>query len=239
MRFVVKPDRPEQVRRRRIRLYLLALALFAGGWTGGWLLHARQLQALSQHLQSAAARINELEASGRKLQADNVDLEQRLKVSEAALSTLRTEMARLNLQLERAHEELRFFNNLMDESVQQQGLAVHELRFQPTASPRVYRYSLVLRQNLKKARELEGRYWFTFEGTANDRSLRHRFPPDGESLPFRLKYFRQLQGQVDLPAGFMPETVTVHLQEKPRGRKAGQKDDGVIETTRRWQPDST
>ncbi len=239
MKFVVKPHRPEAVRRRRLGLYALALFLFLSGWGLGWFWHARQLQTLAARVQEQAEKLEGLRAQNRQLQQENVDLQQRDKVKASALDDLRQQLSAMSRKLEQAHQELAFFNNLMDESVQNPGLAVHELHVLPTRSPRVYRYRLVLRQSLKKARELEGRYWFTLEGVQQDKSRRLRYPEGSGGLPYRFKYFETLQGQIDLPEGFVPASITVHLKPGGKRRGAGQKGEGMVETTLPWQPETS
>ncbi len=238
MKFVVKPHRPEAVRRRRLGLYLLAVILFAAGWALGWFYHAAQLQALRQQVESLSSQVSQLERDNQRYQAKTIDLQQQEKVREAAVQELRQQLAGVNRQLDQAHNELLFFNNLMAESVQNPGLAVHELRVFPTKATQVYLYRLVLRQSLKKAREQTGRYWFTLSGIQGDRSREIRWPATGPAGAYRFKYFQPLEGMLDLPPGFVPERITVHLAPDGKARKAGQKHKGVIETTLPWQPES-
>ena len=238
MKFVVKPHRPEAVRRRRLGLYGLALLLFLSGWGLGWFYHSAQLQALRQQVRTLSLQVDRLEQDNQRYREENIDLQQQEKVRAAAIQDLRQQMAEVNRQLDQAHNELLFFNNLMAESVQNPGLAVHELRILPTAAAQVFQYRLVLRQSLKKAREQTGQYWFTLSGVQGERSREVRWPKTGPAGAYRFKYFQPLQGMLDLPQGFVPESVTVHLAPGNKTRKTGQKRKSVIETTLPWQPES-
>ena len=235
MKFVVKPDRPEQARRRRRRLWLLALALFLGGYWLGWAWHARQLEALNSRLASAIGRVALLERDNQRLQQDSIRHGQQRKIQQAALEDLRRQLVDRERQLQQASEELRFFHQLMDTSASETALAVHVLELEPTASERVYRYLLVLRQGLKSKHEARGEYWLQVLGTDGDRPDQLRIPRQG-GLPFRFRYFQILRGQLELPAGFKPEAVTVYLQPETGQRNKKAADDGIMTREWPWRP---
>ena len=138
------------------------------------------------------------------------------QVTRGANDQLRGEFVALQDELVALRADIEFYQRLLGAAGAGNGLAVHGLRLEHTASPLVYRFELTLSQNLKKAQIVAGRAELSIDGLEGNRartldvSSMDLAGADGK-LGFEFKYFQLLRGSFALPEGFMAERVRVRL----------------------------
>ncbi|MEM9531550.1 MAG: DUF6776 family protein [Pseudomonadota bacterium] len=145
------------------------------------------------------------------------------EVSENATRELSRQMFELDAELARQREEVNFYQRLLEAGGSVRGLAVHEFSLGPTESDRVYEFRLVLAQNLKKTRRIDGVTRLVVEGIENDRTRRlgaEELGIDPEDLAFQFKYYQQQRGRISLPAGFTPVEVLLEVEAGSRSVSA-------------------
>ncbi len=176
--------------------------------------------------ESTQALTAEVEELGRQVAV----AERARQVGENAMAELKRSVFELDRQLASQREEVSFYRRLLDAGGSVRGLAVHEFELTPTPSSRVFGYRLVLTQNLKKTRRVDGTLKLTVAGVADDRATRLSGEALGLADParaFEFKYYQLLEGRITLPAGFTPMEVVV--EAKAKGSKRS------IERTFSWQ----
>lgn len=154
-------------------------------------------------------------------QSERDALLQKVAVAERAAQVARSANADLQQSLRDRQEEiaglradLAFYSKLTDGRSKPEGLAVHGIRVQPGAAPRVYDFTVTLTQTLKSGQIASGRVRVAVHGITNGTlatvSWQQLAPNQATSgVPFSFKYFQQVSGTVMLPEGFTPNRIVV------------------------------
>lgn len=184
---------------------------------------------------SAAPRVVDTGVSSSafaRLQASSDQLNQRVavaerarQVSDNAMAALKQTLFDMDQQLASQREEVSFYRRLLDAGGSVQGLAVHEFQLAPTSSPRVFSYRLVLTQNLKKTRRVDGTVRLSVNGITDHRAVQLKAADLGQvpaEQAFEFKYYQLLAGTLSLPEGFAPAEVVVRAEVDNSSRSAQQ-----------------
>jgi hypothetical protein len=183
-----------------------------------------QNQATRERAESLAEELDivksELEHSLQQLAV----VERGGQITDSANTSLRQEIGDLQSEIAGLKADNEFYRRMLGTSGSSDGLAVHALQLEATTSPQVFRFHLTLSQNLEKAQVVAGSVEMAVEGIQSDRASRLGtealgLKDDSGSLEFEFKYFQQLAGSLTLPAGFVPELISVRLLPEGRGRK--------------------
>ena len=214
-KMVVVPFRPY----RRLLSYLIVALVVVGG-SGGGLLYGQ----LRNGGVSAADRSiqNQLERELEVMQEQNADLRRQValldrtsvmdkKANEEVTQTARTLRERV-AQLE---QDILFYRSVMSEDAENSGLTIGQMDIESTGVPNRYRYKLVMRQQ-----EADGDTFLTGYVNVNlvgkqdegqvmlplrDISTNE----DQLDIRLRFKYFQNIEGELELPAGFVPEQIHI------------------------------
>jgi hypothetical protein len=162
----------------------------------------RALQAELTAVQEAVARIPVLE--------------RQVQVKTTAEAQLRNDLAEQSAVIEKLRGELAFYERLIGSGGQDEGLTVHSLYLSATDSPNVFRYRLILAQNIQRASVVSGDIQWRLEGVRDGASIRLNeadlFSGDDETpLRFTFKYFEHKEGLLMVPEGVEPELLTIRL----------------------------
>lgn len=151
------------------------------------------------------------------------------QVLRAANQKLVSDQAEARREKSELQAELAFFQSLTAASARGTGLTIHSIRFDPTASDRVFRFEASLTRNLQQAQSMQGQLSLSLSGTQGDKPLDLAWEALGNesTLDFELKYFQQVEGTVILPEGFQPDEVQVTAD--PAGRN------NTVEARFDWQ----
>ncbi len=196
--------------------FLLGLIV---GFLGAWLGLSRPVSSVS----ADSASVSNVADRTEQLSQELAVAQRARQVSENALQALKQSVFELDQQMVDQREEVSFYQRLLDAGGSVRGLAVHEFQLAPTTSPRVFRYRLVLTQNLKKTRRVEGSVTLSVTGISDDRAVKLGASALGVSPPlqaFEFKYYQQLQGTLTLPEGFSPTEVIVFAENGDRSQSA-------------------
>lgn len=168
---------------------------------------ALELVTLRRHKREADRLIADLSQ-------ELVALKQAARIDRDAARQVRSSVLAMDRELEAQREEIAFYRSLMAPAPNEQGLGIYSLELHRMDEPKRYRFEVVLRQRSAKHRLLRGRLELSVIGRVRDAvvelPLEKLSPPAAEgTLGFSFKYFEKLQGELQLPEDFLPETVAV------------------------------
>jgi hypothetical protein len=126
---------------------------------------------------------------------------------QAALSAKVDEIAQLKL-------EISFYQRMASFAGGQEGLNIFSVCARPAGQPNAYTITITPVQNLKHADLVNGKASLSISGALDGKMQRYglkELTGGTESLPFALKFFQNVQTQILLPAGFVPQTIGVSL----------------------------
>ncbi|MGH8215012.1 MAG: DUF6776 family protein [Rhodanobacteraceae bacterium] len=169
------------------------------------------------------ARTHQMAARNASLQDQLQGLQQQQKTTSTALSALRASLASRDAELQKLKQEQAFYTRLIGIDGDRSGLGVHSLALSPVAGTHAWNFVATLVNTAENADAARGTLTLDLEGVRDGKlatvgwaSLAAPGAKDG--VPFAFKFFQQVRGSFMLPAGFVPNRVTITLH--PHGGSA-------------------
>lgn len=189
-----------------------ASAWFAYGYgvslAGGQRLARGQL--LQRELEQALVQMRQ---ENDELLARVAELEYLRKSDGETARRLGEQIALLQEEKRRQAEDLAFYKSIVSPQDGDNAFQIHNLKLQPQALPRRFRYELILTQALEQDRYVSGVAGFRVHGRngegVRDLSLGEISSGTERQHYFRFRYFQTLAGHIELPDGFLPQRVDV------------------------------
>jgi hypothetical protein len=220
---VVKPHRPTQA---RVLVGITAVAVLVVGFLlfeygrhqGGYdTLTARAEQEMLQ------TRIKELTSENEELRQKIALLETSRGVDREAYSQVEGTLADLQRQLQEQREELDFYRTIVTPADGVSGLRIQELSLSAGTQSSSFRLHLVLVQAAQHDQVISGVVNLSVDGAQAGKPVTYelgKLVSDAEPVPmgFSFRYFQNLERELSLPDGFVPERVNVEVT--PSGRQA-------------------
>jgi hypothetical protein len=192
-------------------LVVVVVALFLGRYWGSKVFDREMLEKV------------ELEKRTTQLEAELIENNRNLsriklsaEVDAVALENTRQEMIGLQRQIYRRGEELKLYQELLQDKNQPKGLSVSDLNLVAMDDGR-FKYRWVARQKTVKMQTLSVYSEMWVLGTQGDQEV--SLPLDmlddqvkKQPIKLEFKYFSINQGIVQLPEGFEPEQVRITLR---------------------------
>ena len=223
-RSVVVQDDPRQRRRRSVFLVLGMVLLFiAGVLLGSWgtlrlgMESAWENRRLRQTVVDQAAAMDAL----HQRYSDSTT---RGEVDTAALELVRVELAQQRETIAELEKGIQFYRGLMAPGELVDGLSVHSVDFTPGNEDQRYQFRVLVQQSSRKHDLLTGVLTVQLHGTVAGEPMSYDLSDLSEQIPnaeirLRFKYFQAIDGEIVLPRGFVPLTVSTRT-ESNRPRRA-------------------
>ncbi|MGY3904802.1 DUF6776 family protein [Aeromonas lusitana] len=142
-----------------------------------------------------------------------------LATQKAAFEQLQQTLKDQEAQVQEQKRQLAFFQRIMRPTGDQVGVVIDNLTLQETSVPGRYHYRLALTQPAKKRELFRGQVQIKVEGSLADQpktlSSRDLGMKVGEGR-YALRYFQLLEGNWQLPEGFIPDRVRVTIAKEGR-----------------------
>ncbi len=221
-RSVVIQDDPSSRRRRRLRFALAALGLFlAGVLLGGYgnlylgLESAWENRDLREQIVTQTRQLETL----RQWRSD---AETRREIDRAALELVRKELAEQQEAIAELEKGVHFYRSLMAPEEQSEGLSVRSIDLKPALDDGRYQFRILVQQSSRKHNLLTGTLSVMVHGDEGGEEKAYNLSDLSEQVPepqirLRFKYFQAIDGELALPDGFTPRTVSAAARSsKPR-----------------------
>ncbi|WP_127475788.1 DUF6776 family protein [Sulfurivermis fontis] len=214
-RLVVTPHRPWRMR-------LVIGGLVIGAVLSGWGLFEYGRYRAGFDTLTAQQELGELNRQNAELHQEIVALreekavlERSIQIDRQAYKALEATVGGLQAEIAEYKSELAFYRGIVSPKDAQQGLRVESFDITANGVENSFRFKLVLTQVLKSDRLARGRATFEVEGLQegqNKTLLQHEVTTDATKFfTFNFKYFQNFEGDLTLPAGFIPLRVVVKL----------------------------
>jgi len=177
-------------------------------------------QAASRKQDQLQSNIYTLQESNSLLSQQLANLEREKQVDQQAYAKIKSSLESMQNEISELKEEVAFYRGIATPQDAVQGLRIQNLQLSGNGSERGYSYKLVLVQMTKEKSATSGTVKLTVQGLLNQVQKEYSF---GEMAgrdavgKFHFKYFGELEGDISLPADFVPTRVVVHVSvESPR-----------------------
>lgn len=217
-RLVVRYDSPW--RRRSVLIgavvgvFVLLYVVFEWGrFEGGYSKFAE-----TQRRRELMVRIEHLEEENSKLRAAVAAAELAREVDRKAYADVEKSLADLQAQVLKQREELTFYRGIFSPEDGIGRLRIQRFQVLPDGVENHYQLRLVLMQSMRQDSIVSGAVSIQIEGVQDNRPARLMLAEVGGetradgSVPFRFRYFQNLEQKIALPNGFEPRAVNVEVR---------------------------
>jgi hypothetical protein len=213
---------------RRVALSLVGSALLGG--VGYLIFELGRYQAgyssvdAQAEAEALGAEITALQQSNESLRRQIAVFETSREIDQEAYAQVEVNLAELQASIQSQEEELAFYRGIVSPADGAAGLKIEEFELLPSGSGEAFVMRLVLVQAMKHDRRVSGVVKLNVHGERAGTDATLALPElvaEGESteLAYSFRYFQDLERQLILPAGFLPNRVDVELRPKGRGGK--------------------
>jgi hypothetical protein len=224
---IVKSHHPKK---KKIFAVLFIVAVVLAGWllfeygrsrAGFDGLRAARTESVLQ------SRIKALEEEKGDLSAQNAILTQASEIDRQAYSEVDRSLSELQSEILELKEEVAFYRGIVNSPEAGRGLHIQSFRLESSGDTQHFHYRLILTQYVKNNRLISGTVSMVVGGVQDGQQveLTHaRIAGDGKhSMKFKFKYFQELEGDIELPAGFLPLRVNLKAGTDGRGKAAAER----------------
>ncbi len=214
-KMVVVPHRPARRAMIAITLFIAVAASAAGGFLYGY-----YKTMLTQETSQASEE--ELSSELTAIQLENSDLQRQIAIldrssvmDQKATEEVQSTIKGLRDRVDQLEQDIVYYRQVVSEETQDTGLIVTQLDIDAMREPNQFRYKLVLRQQDADGDTfLTGHVNVNLIGQQDDEqviiALRDlSAEQDQLDIILRFKYFQNIEGELALPEGFVPERVQV------------------------------
>lgn len=196
---------------------LLAIALMAVSLTVG--LVVGQWSGKEAVLQNGALlqRLNALEGLQQSLERELAASKLAADVQEQAAQELQQRLTQLLGEKVELENAVSFYRDLMEVGAKREGLRVASFSVLATNTPQIFQFSILVTQIAEKRKYVAGDIQLKVIGILQGGRQEVIFDAKnavvGFPLKLRFKYFQDLVGQIRLPPDFIPERVSISVQQ--------------------------
>jgi hypothetical protein len=196
---------------------LLAIALMAVSLTVG--LVVGQWSGKEAVLQNGALlqRLNALEGLQQSLERELAASKLAADVQEQAAQELQQRLTQLLGEKVELENAVSFYRDLMEVGAKKEGLRVASFTVLATNTPQIFQFSILVTQIAEKRKYVAGDIQLKVIGILQGGRQEVIFDAKnavvGFPLNLRFKYFQDLVGQIRLPSDFIPERVSISVQQ--------------------------
>jgi len=214
-------------------LFLLMIALLGGA---SYLFG--RYEALEAQAQAMAER-DQLQQDYQMAQDEIASYSQRIsmlekggEVDRKSTEGLRQNLVDLRSQIATLQEEVAFYKGIMAPSTRKQDLRIQKIEIAKTLEERRFKYKVVLTQVGTNQRFISGLAAVNITGVLNGKQKVFGLRDVSDDvqdygIKYKFRYFQEIEGELVLPEGYIPESVEVVLQSN--GSKSKR-----IEMTQAW-----
>lgn len=200
------------------QIWKVLVVLVVGGLIG-YLIGNRQELAQSSLMTVQQETLERQSKAIGQLKTDLGIKETLLATQKAAFEQLQKTLKDQEAQVQEQKRQLAFFERIMRPTGDQLGVVIDNLSLQETNVPGLFHYRLALTQPAKKRELFRGQVQIRLEGSLGDKSKtlgsRELGMKVGEGR-YALRYFQLLEGNWQLPEGFIPDRVRISIPKEGR-----------------------
>lgn len=214
---VVSPRIVHQDGWRQLLWWALGLLLLIGvGWQA-WELGKRQgghdsRRSLAEKV-ALARQLDEQARSLAELRSEAARYRREAEIEKLAARELQKELIALQDERSRLKSEMEMLRGLISNN--SGSLYIRQFELQTLEQPRQFRYAFTLVQVMEKVKKTRGKLLMKISGRLKGKKKqldRAAFSPDGEkTLKLEFQHYADIQGEIELPEGFVPSKIQVEF----------------------------
>jgi septal ring factor EnvC (AmiA/AmiB activator) len=229
-RLVVRLHDPRRFRIVVAAAVLLALLLCFGLYELGQRAGGHSVFKSDQRRQALRAEVAQLQAENQALKDELARVRTSVEVDREAQARITDSLAASEARVAELNEELEFYRRIVSPQEGQAGLRVQAFEVIPGDMANAYRLKLLLVQSPQRSGRAQGQLDLSLRGTLDGQEASLALEQvAAEPRSFEFLYFQDVDIEVILPEGFVPESVDVEL-------RSGQRNARVVSAAFPWKP---
>lgn len=201
-----------------VLMAVLAAVIAAGGW--GLFHYGRstageELVVLQQKTEVLQENITRMQNENQELREQKAVLEYGGKIEKQAYDQVKTSLKNLQDEILELKGVVAFYRSIVAPNESSKGLRIQSFKLEDNGQERGYRYKIVLTQVIKNNKVTHGTVSMVVEGLQSDKQVELKLSDIStarkNTLPFKFKYFQNIEGDVQLPEGFTPSRVILSI----------------------------
>ena len=212
---VVVQDRPgRRLLAKVILLVIMVVITLLAYWFGGESIRA-DYQAISADYQSTRQRLELVERKYLDASQQLANTTLGADVDRQAVEDVRGVIREHKQTIAELSEEISFYKGLMAPTERERGLGIRSWEVYPTSDPQRFQFKLIMQQLALKHAVLKGSVSVVLVG--KQAGLEQSYALDvlssqveEASVRLRFKYFQYIDGELQLPEGFVVERVDIN-----------------------------
>ncbi|HRP88145.1 MAG TPA: hypothetical protein PLS34_11605 [Gammaproteobacteria bacterium] len=229
-RLVVRLHDPRRFRFVVAAAVVLALLLCFGLYELGQRAGGHSVFKSDQRRQTLRAEVRRLEGENQQLKDELARVRTSMEVDREAQARISESLAASETRVAELSEELEFYRRIVSPQEGRAGLRVQSFEVLPGDLANAYRLKLLLVQSPQRSGRAQGQLELRLRGTLDgeEASLTTE-QVAAEPRPFEFLYFQDIDIEVILPEGFVPESVDIDL-------RSGQRNARPVTANFPWRP---
>ncbi len=212
-RFVIRGHHPVRNTLAVLAGALLALAAVAVAHWQGDRASAGELRGLKSRVDRQVQRIDALELANRDLRTHLAMAQRGAQIDAQAASAARSSLARTADKVRELKRTVGFYRSVLASDNKRNRLDIHSVRI-AALTRGTYEFEVVLTRFLNAEEVIEGTLGLVVS-RSRDADVNPRVLTE---LPFTLKHFKRIKGELHLPDNFLPTEILVQAAAKDRQR---------------------
>ena len=177
--------------------------------------------AVSQERAEHQVNIDRLEKANRELRTRLAELDTiRVGRAREQAEVSRT-IGDLQAQVARQTQELAFYRGIVAQSATTPGVKIQQLRIGTGSKPGRYLVRMNVVRSVRPEDVVTGSLAVTAEGARDDKAVALDLAAltggRVRELPFNFRYFQNFEQEIAIPAGFVPERLTIEVRSGKKG----------------------
>jgi hypothetical protein len=211
--------------RWKIALFAVVVlaAVGAGALAAGYYQGIRDKLDLVDERLELKSQVNSLQKQLDGLQEESAIYKHGSELERQASERVRKENISLQNRVSELEEAITFYKSIMAPSENEKGLRVERVELSGTVNKRRFRYKVVMTQVADNSSYISGSVSINLLGVRDGTKETISFETlskqvESGGIPFRFRYFQNINGEIVVPRDLVPEQIEVIAQSK--GRKA-------------------
>jgi hypothetical protein len=174
------------------------------------------------------AKVVDLQRQLKVIEDERIDLRQQLvkqerssRLDQELVKAAKVQQKLLQEEHSSMEEELAFLRNIVSTNKQKKGLKIQVFHLDEDLEVGNYRYRFSVSQVLKDSTTVIGRIYLSVVGLQDGKKrvlkLEQLTKEKMASIKMRFRYFQEVDGILQLPEGFVADTLTLEIKPKNRG----------------------
>lgn len=229
-RLVVRLHDPRRFRIVVAAAVVLALLLCFGLYELGQRAGGHSVFKGDQRRQALRAEVARLAAENQQLKDELARVLTSMEVDREAQARITDSLAASETRVVELKEELEFYRRIVAPQEGRAGLRVQAFEVLPGDMANAYRLKMLLVQSPQRSGRAQGQLELSLHGTLNGAEASLTMDQiAAEPRPFEFLYFQDVDIEVILPEGFVPESADIEL-------RSGQRNARVVSASFTWKP---